>query len=417
MMEFVHAITKTQKMLGTCLESDLLRVHAQDFTRERILTAPTITAIILHRVYHSLQLTLDAFFAKTNPFGCASKQALSQGRQKVSDEFLRSFADMTSEIGAKAPSNCCYKGMLLIAIDGSTAALENYPDLLDLFGGSGPKQDAATAQISIAFNPGSGIMYDYQIDRYGTDERLLAQKHIVRLKRLGLKRCLLLFDRGYPSAELIAFLYECGFDFVMRVRKQFNTEIDEIERLGGVFLKHNRKRYSVRVLKIPLPNGEVETLLTSLSQKKLPMREAAEVYFERWKVETEYETLKVKLELENFSGKKGITVLQDFYATMYLGNLLAFTANESDAVILERDAGKDLKYKRKTNLCRAIANIRDVFLYLLTLSDVDELLKEVEKLIQKIARYPIQIVPGRSYPRKIPRKKRFYQTRRSVVSV
>ena len=114
--------------------------------------------------------------------------------------------------------------------------------------------------------------------------------------------------------------------------------------------------------------------------------------------------------------EKTVSVYQDFYATIYLGNLLAFEVKESDALISKNDANKTLKYRRKTNYSRAISKIRDIFLYLISISNEEELRNALEKLIKDIARYPVSIVPKRSYIRKDPRKKRHYQTRRSVHS-
>jgi IS4 transposase len=107
---------------------------------------------------------------------------------------------------------------------------------------------------------------------------------------------------------------------------------------------HFDPKYS---LKVKLPTGETETLVTSLNQKQLPIRKAAGLYFKRWAVETSYDLLKSKLQLENFSGKTAVSVKQDFYATMYLANLASFIAADADEMIAQADADKDLKYPRK----------------------------------------------------------------------
>jgi hypothetical protein len=180
----------------------------------------------------------------------------------------------------------------LIAIDGSGVSLENTKELKEAFGCSDPKSDAATALISIAFDPLNSNIYDCRIDRYGTDERFLAEMHISKLSELNLVGSILLFDRWYPSAEFIAFLYESRYHFVMRVRNKFNVQTDEIKTQGYIKIWHNGRKYRVRVLKVVLPTGEVETLFTSLNQKQLPIRDAGNLYFERWKVETAYDTIK-----------------------------------------------------------------------------------------------------------------------------
>ncbi len=57
----------------------------------------------------------------------------------------------------------------------------------------------------------------------------------------------------------------------------------------------------IRVIKAALPSGEIEALLTNLTEEQLPAAEAGELYFKRWGIETAYDTLKSKLQLENFS--------------------------------------------------------------------------------------------------------------------
>jgi hypothetical protein len=408
------AIENTRKLIETCLNAPDLRIDDKAFTRERSLGAKNMLHLLLYRIYHSLQLCLDTYFKGIDAIS-VSKQAFSQSRKHLNPEYVRKCVDMTSELAAQDNTMPNYKGMRLIAIDGSNIALENTPELKEAFGCSGPKNNAATGLCSIAYGPLDHTIYDCRIDRYGTDERTLAKEHVKRLLELGLAGSLLLFDRWYPSAEFVGFLYESGFQYVMRVRDKFNLEADGMKTQGMINLVHNDKEYPVRVLKVKLDTGETETLLTSLNQKQLPIRKAGELYFQRWKVETAYDLLKSKLELENFSGKTQVSVLQDFYATMYLGNLAAFAAEEADDQISDADKGKDLKYSRKASRTRTISKLRDVFLDLITEQDEAERGSMLDELISDISRYPIPIVPNRSPTRKLPRKKRFFINRRSVV--
>lgn len=328
---------------------------------------------------------------------------------------MRGFVDITAELEAKDDSVSKYKGMRLIGIDGSDVALENTEELKKAFGCSGPNKDAATSLASIAFDPLSQVIFDGQMDEYKLDERELAKRHVERLLELGLKGSLLLLDRWYPSAEFIGFLYEKGFPFVMRVRRKWNVEADAVKTQDWITVSHQGKTYRVRVLKVKLPTGEVETLLTSLNQKVLPIRKAGALYFKRWKVETCYDLLKSKLQLENFSGKTKVAVLQDFYATLFLANLTAFAVQEADQRIIAADQNKHLKYSRQANHNRAISKLRDVFLCLLIEPDPvvrDQLL---EDLISYVVLYPVPIVPNRSPQRKKPRKMRFYIAKKAVV--
>ena len=78
---------------------------------------------------------------------------------------------------------------------------------------------------------------------------------------------------------------------------------------------------SLRMVKILLENGSLEVLATNLSQTEFHTEEIKELYHMRWGIETAYETLKSRLQLENFTGTKPILLLQDIYSTIYLSNL------------------------------------------------------------------------------------------------
>jgi hypothetical protein len=404
----------SQSKIENCLESERLRLRDTAFTRSRKLTAKIMLYLILHRIYTSLQLDLDDFYEGT---GCAhvSKQAFSKARQQLSPVFVRSFFDFTAETAAKDNTMPNYRGMCLIAIDGSDIALENSAELKETFGCSGSKKDAATALCSIAYGPLDHIIYDCQINSYKKDERDLARLHVKRLDELGLKKSLLLFDRWYPSAEFISFLLEKGFHFVMRARSKWSLDVDNVKTQGTITLEHEGRSFSVRVLKIKLPTGETETLLTSLNQKQLPIRNAAELYFRRWAVETSYDMLKSKLQLENFSGKTAVSVKQDFYATMYLANLAACIAAEADEKIAEADEGKRLKYPRRSSSNRTIHFLRKAFILILLEPDSKIRDAMLRRIFDSIAEKPVSIVPNRSPARCIPRKKRFYIAKKSVL--
>ena len=201
----------------------------------------------------------------------------------------------------------------------------------------------------------------------------------------------------------------------MRVRKKWNLEADLEKTQGWIQIEHDGIAYLVRVLKVKLSTGEMETLVTSLHQKQLPIRKAASLYFERWKVETAYDLIKSKLQLENFSGKTKVSVLQDFYATIYLANIAAFAAEEADERISDADQDKLLKYPRQANRNRTIAKLRDIFLCLIMEPDAYLRAAMLEDMVASIAKYPVPIVPDRSPKRKLPRHKRFYLAKKSVV--
>lgn len=81
----------------------------------------------------------------------------------------------------------------------------------------------------------------------------------------------------------------------MRVREKWNLDVDRIKTQGDVVLRYDGQEFSVRVLKVLLSSGETKTLLTNLNSQKLPIGDAADLYFKRWGFETAYDLLKSKL--------------------------------------------------------------------------------------------------------------------------
>ena len=178
---------------------------------------------------------------------------------------------------------------------------------------------------------------------------------------------------------------------------------------------HENKDFSVRVLKVVLSTGETETLLTNLNQEQLPLDQAGQLYFKRWGIETAYDTLKSKFQLENFSGKTEVSVLQDFYATIYLAGFATICAAEADETIATNDKYKNLKYPRKSSQNRTIAKLRDRFWRILLQDDPDVRDLMLIRLCADIAAHPESVRLDRSPPRKYPRKKRFPMAKKSVL--
>ena len=410
----IAAVELSRELLHNCKTDPDLRLKASAFTRQRKLGAERILHMLLHRLAGPLQLELDAYceFLETEP---VSKQAFSKARANLNPVFVRKFPDALAELHAKDSDAPTWHGMRLIAIDGTNIALENSTELKRVFGCSGSKRDAATALGSLAYGPLDHAIYDCRIAPYATDERELAKLHMIRLQELGLKGSLLLFDRWYPSASFLACTMEAGFSFVMRVREKWNLQVDAVKTEDWVTLSHENKDFSVRVLKVTLSNGETETLLTNLNQDQFPLDQAAQLYFKRWGIEIAYDILKSKFQLENFSGKTEVSVLQDFYATVYLAGFAAICAAEADEMIADNDKNKTLKYSRKSNLNRTIAKLRDRFWRILLQDDIVLRERMFDRLCADIAARPEIVRPDRSPARNSPRNKRFYMAKKSVL--
>ena len=100
-----------------------------------------------------------------------------------------------------------------------------------------------------------GIRFKEYSIPHEVDERTIGIRHIEKLKEYGLKNDLILFDRGYPSKDFIAYLYENNINFVMRVSGSFIKEVNSVKENDDIVeFEHKGKLYKLRVIKVILEN-------------------------------------------------------------------------------------------------------------------------------------------------------------------
>lgn len=386
------------------------------FTRKGKIGFVNLIAFTLNFVRKSLQLEIDSFFERINSDASITKQAFSQARQKISYEPFKVLFNTTTQLARSEDDMDTFNGFRVSAIDGTTLALENMPELVDYFGCSGAGATAATARASALYDVLNEVLLDARIDRFSCGEREMASQHILRLQEMGVSNDLIIFDRGYASAKLIAQLFESGIHFLMRVRRKFNKEIDDLASSEGfVEITYEQKVYRVRVVKFPLPSGEIETLITDLPQGAVETSDFQTLYFKRWPIETRYDTLKIKLQLENFTGKTVLSVFQDFYASMFLSNMATFAKYVTDAEIQKDNADKNLDYEYKTNVNILIGKLKDNLVLVMLEPNPKKRDRALQKVLAEIARNRTPIRPDRQFERKIPRKKRFFMNKKSAL--
>ena len=298
----------------------------------------------------------------------------------------------------------------MISLDGSKLALDNASPLRKHFGCSGSKKDATTALASLCYDPLNNVILDAGLYPCLTSEHDAAKANIKAVEALPKPskiKNLYIFDRGYPSKEFFAEFIDSELTFLMRVRRKFNLDFDLVSEQETVTFSYGSKAYTVRVFKVPLETGETETIVTNLPAEHLKRCEVKELYFKRWCIETKYNSLKNKLELENMSGRRPVTVYQDFWAKPDLANTMAaleFATNES---IAHKTSDSNNKYKQTTNENRLISHFSKRYAELLAYPDTDHRLALFEELVEDISIYPVEIKPGRSFSRKTPRKMKF----------
>jgi len=409
---------KKRQYIKRAKPEDMKEYDGVSFKRVRKLTMGVILTIILRCSPMGLQMRLDDYYAEIGASETVvSKQAMSKRRGKLDPEIVRGSFVVTTETMLECEDLEYYGGKYrLCAIDGSDAELDNSAELLEHFGGSGRNKDCATAMVSLCYDPLNNIIMNGGMHRYNTCEREATREHFAAVAALPKPEGvvdLYIFDRYYPSKPFFAEMMDADMKFLMRVRRKFNVEFDAVKRNGSVKFEVEGKKYAVRVFKIKLDSGEEEILVTNLPNADLARKDAGELYFKRWGIETKFDSLKNKLELENWSGRRPITVYQDFWAKLDLANTFAALEFATDDAIEQATKDNNNKHAQTTNENRLISKFCDVYIEILATENPYKRLAMFDKLIAQISRYPEQVKPDRKSDRKLPRKKKFCDRRKS----
>lgn len=404
---FLGAVRVTENLLSDFIFMCDSRIKPTYFTRigSNKFTFQNIILFSLSMVKKSIQLELDDFFDLLNPTVVSvTKQGFSDARQKVSPTAFIKLADAVTDWFYDDDSFKKFKDYRLSAIDGSIVELNNSKRLRDAFGyvqGSKTSK-SARAMTSSIYDLENNIIMTAIITRYTSPEREIAIQLIEKLIKKGLKNDLILFDRGYPSRKFIAYLETVKINFLMRVpNKSTMKEIMEATMPDQIVsLKVDGKVLPMRVLRFDLDSGIEEVLVTSLLDPSLTVQDFKSLYFKRWAIETKYSELKNKLQIENFTGDTVISVEQDFYASVYLANMLALVKQEADEKISQEDKSKQLKHDYQVNVNILIGKLKIILVQLFLEDQLERRESMFFQIMQEISRNKVPIRPGRSFTRK-----------------
>jgi len=413
-VDYFRELLYSPKYLESCKQ------NKNDFTRNRKMPFPELILFMLNLVRTSSQIALNRFFKDIKGSEVhMSQQSFSEARQKLKWEGCRLLLDkFVGWYYDLVPDFKRWRGYRVLAVDGSKQQLPSDPKLRILYGTAGRGDTAVTGQCSTLYDVLNDIIIDARLEPISTDERSLALQHIEHLRNLSsYKRELVIFDRGYASFDLIkAFSQEkYPITFLFRLRSKFNVEIDKLPIGDHTFtLTNTEDSFELRVVKFELNSGEIETLLTNLWDEDLTLEDFKELYFQRWTTEVKYGELKHKLEIENFSGRTQRAILQDFYITAFLSNMVSIFIQEAqEDVDIERQ-DKDNKYKYNINVNDAVGNFKDRFIIALLEDSNRKRTNQTTQLIELLKRSVVPERPDRSIPRNPnPRKANFYHNRKS----
>ena len=387
------------------------RTEGRHFTRSRKMPFARLLEYLLHGSKGATQSVLNEFFQGLEEGIHMTQQALSKARTHFDrSPFLKAFYEVVNaEYNLDNDSNLPRRyGYKFLAVDGSVIPLPNLPGLKQLFG---DVKGSPSARADIALDVLNDRIVEAEFGPLSGDERSMAKEHVRKLKgRIRMEGTAFLFDRGYPSKELIEAILQANAHFIMRVRRKFNLDVDAAPMGSSVIILDGIR---VRAVKFILPSSQTETLIADL----FDMEESVfqELYFLRWSVEEKYDVVKNKLELPNFTGRTVNVLYQDFWISMLLANAASVAKAEADGKVQTKRAGKANQYQYQTNVNNAIASLRNRFANAVFCPDPSLRASRVDAIIREIAASVVPKRPDRNVPRKKARKAKYHHNKKSNV--
>jgi hypothetical protein len=328
-----------------------------------------------------------------------------------------------------------FRGMRVLAVDGSKILLPDSEDVREEFGTLSYSQGADSdvrgehpyAVASVLYDVLNRIVLTAELGKADACEVDLAVRHLEH----ACPGDLLIMDRNYPSYRMPAELTRRNLDFVIRCSSSSFNAARKMLRGGGpdsrvVKLKPSAGRLSqirelglprtltVRFVRVRLNTGEQEVIVTSLTDCILyPAENFKELYYLRWGVETFYGVLKTRLGLENFKGIKAEAVRQDFFSTLYLSGLESVLTADAQAQLDMRET----RYPQKVNRAVSFNAVKNQALSLLLSDDPEDTDQLFERLTQLFLQSPCSVRPDRSPPRKKTSDRRssaFHKRRKKI---
>lgn len=404
---FLDALDITKRQISDIMFLCEARIKPTYFTRAKTCKMDFGSLILfqLNLVKKTLQLELDLFSELTNGGEKRiTKQGYSQARQKISPEAFVMMADEITNWYYGDDNFKKFRGYRLSAIDASILEINNSERLRSAFGFAegGTSVRLARAKASGIYDLENDMMLTSIIGEYTTGERELAIELIEKLKWLGLKNDLILFDRGYPGKHFFQYLETAGVKYLVRISNTRDKQIKAAHDSDQIidYAVDPEVSLKMRVVRFLLDTGEEEVLATNLLEDDLSLDEFKELYFRRWGIETKFDELKNRLQIQNVTGDTVTSVKQDFYASIYLSNMAALAKSEANEEITQRNKGKGLKYDYKVNVNVLVGKLKDRLVLMLLEDDPEERQKQYLKLMQEISANVVPIRPGRKNPRK-----------------
>lgn len=433
MRPFAHAMKDALMGIIDEMAADprpFVRNPDTDFTRDRKISFRDTVNFILSMGGSTLNQELLDYFL-FNSLGTPTASAFVQQRAKIlPDAFRHLFCRFTQAIKLPPPED----GFLHVAVDGTSTTF--YCDPSD----KGHHIDNSTMKgynamhITALYDLHSGAYADAAIQGEAKKDEFRAFCDMVdRYPGSLAPRTIFIADRGFSSYNVFAHIMQKGAYFLIRTKDTTSNGIasrlglptsGEFDRTVHITLVRRQTNYfkslpgarliqkqvpfdflaygsdetypmTLRFVRLMLPDGSYELLVTNLPADAFPPAELLRLYGMRWGVESSFRELKYSIGLSNYHSRKPQSIIQEIWARLTLYNFCGAIITRTAGEMAEEDSGngKKKKYVYQINFTLAIRVCR---CFLCTLPHENP--PNVGALIRK---YLLPVRPGRQFRRRM----------------
>jgi hypothetical protein len=319
-----------------------------------------------------------------------------------------------------------WRGLRLLALDGTTVSMPRATPLFEHYGAHRARTTAVRyplARFCTLLAVGTSTIVDYRFGPFTTTETAMATQMIAGVGPGDL----VLADRYFAGSPTLARLLARGARFLMRKNARLQVaRLPVVRRLGRedwiVDLPMNKparrqdptlpESVRVRVFRATwtTPAGErlSEWFVTSLlDAKRFRRRTLANLYHQRWRVETSYQEFKQTFHADVLRSKTVATVEKEFAA-----HVLAYQ------LVRQLIVAAAAKHRQKPTEVSLLGAARLVvrFSHHMAAAPAWALPVYYERLLDAIAAQKVDVRPGRLEPRALTREWKHYPHLRTTRS-
>ena len=370
--------------LFECFISKRYITEDNRFIRDRKMTQKEYTAFILSQRSCTSYIETIRFFTiwLKNDFKTISSQGIGKQRMFIDPKvFIDMYECFIDELYSKFSGFSKFQGYIIGACDGSIVDLPNVTLTREEFPVGDEnllKEKRIRARVSCILDVHSKHILTAKIVETTVNEIDLAIEHLENLRqRLDITKLITIYDRGYPSIELMTKIIDLNSKFLIRLPKNVfihqikqmksNDEIIQINMINSRLnnfddenLKEKARkmgRLEIRIALVDIGKDEPEILATNLTPEEFTTEDLKELYKKRWTVETGFDRLKNLIEIEDFSGIRRPIIEQDFYAHLFVYNLAMTIKNHAENNITRTPRNKGEKIIYQSNFAKITGNI------------------------------------------------------------